>query len=61
MIHCPYCKGTKALPGYNSFKLKHSDLMQEWDYIDNYILCNPDSIIDNYSENVWWICKVCSI
>ena len=56
---CPYCKGTKALPGYNSFKHKHPDLMEEWDCIDNYVLCDADTILDNYSDNVWWICKVC--
>ena len=56
---CPYCKGTRVLPGYNSFEHKHPDLMEEWDHIDNYILCDADTILDNYSDNVWWICKVC--
>ncbi|RGD63405.1 hypothetical protein DXA98_16755, partial [Lachnospiraceae bacterium OF09-6] len=27
---CPYCSDRKILPGYNSFKVKHPDLMEEW-------------------------------
>ena len=57
---CPYCKGTKILPGYNSFKHNHPDLMEEWDFIDNYILCDADNILDNYLHDVWWICKDCN-
>lgn len=57
---CPYCNNRKALPGFNSFKIKHHDLMGEWDFIDNYILCNPDEILDTYQREVWWNCKQCS-
>jgi hypothetical protein len=57
---CPYCKGTKLLHGYNSFKVKHEDLMEEWDYTNNYLLCNSEYILDTYSYKVWWICKDCN-
>lgn len=56
---CPFCRGTKFLPGVNSFEHNHPDLMEEWDRINNYFLCDPDFILDNYSKNVWWICKDC--
>ena len=39
--------------------VKHDDLMEEWDFINNYLLCNPDEIIDTYSKDVWWDCKDC--
>lgn len=55
---CPYCKKRKFLQK-NSFKAKHPDLIKEWDYINNYLLCTPEQIIDTYAYNVWWICKEC--
>jgi len=57
---CPFCKGTKVLPGYNSFMIKHPDLMETWDYTNNYILCNADHILDTMLDTVWWICKECN-
>lgn len=57
---CPYCKGIKVLPGYNSFMIKHPDLMKEWDDINNYILFNADHVLDNLVENVWWNCNECN-
>jgi rubrerythrin len=56
---CPYCNNRKALPGFNSFMVNHNDLMEEWDFINNYLLCNPDEILDTYSKDVWWNCKHC--
>ena len=53
---CPYCSNKKVLPGFNSFKVKNPDLMEEWDYVSNYLLCNPDFILGNSTEKVWWIC-----
>ena len=58
--NCPYCRNKKALPGYNSFKVKHMDLMEEWDFINNYLLCNPDEILDSSLSEVWWNCKTCN-
>ncbi|WP_442872446.1 zinc-ribbon domain-containing protein [Coprococcus sp. AM100_B19A] len=54
---CPYCSGRKALPGKISFAALHSDLMEDWDFIANYYLVNPDKILDAYSQKVWWNCK----
>ena len=54
---CPYCSGRKALPGKTSFVALHPDLMEDWDFIANYCLVNPDEILDTYSQKVWWNCK----
>lgn len=51
---CSYCNNKKVLPGVNSFKVKHIDLMDEWDHINNNLLCDPDEILDTYSKDVWW-------
>lgn len=57
---CPYCSSKKVLPGFNSFLVVHQDdLIKEWDYLNNYLLCDPDTILDNYYKKVWWICKEC--
>jgi len=50
---CPYCSGRKALPGKTSFAALHPDLMEDWDFIANYCLVNPDEILDTYSQKVW--------
>lgn len=57
---CPYCNNRIALPGINTFKVKHKDLMEEWDYVNNYLLCNADQILDTYSKDVWWTCQDCN-
>lgn len=56
---CPYCRNIKPLKNYNTLAIRHRDLMAEWDYVNNYLLCDPNQIIDKYSRNVWWICKEC--
>lgn len=55
---CPSCKKERAL-ALNSFMVKHDDLIKEWDYINNYLLCNPNEIFDTYSDSVWWNCDIC--
>ena len=56
---CPYCSNRKVLPGVNSFKQRHPDLMKEWNWINNYLLANPDEILDRYNEPLWWNCPKC--
>jgi len=53
---CPYCNDRKVLPGYNSFAVKHPDLMVEWDAVNNYVLADPDLIGDSCNISVWWTC-----
>lgn len=55
---CPYCKGTKLLPGYNSFADRHPDLISELDELANYLLpVSPNEVLDNSTYKFWWICK----
>ena len=58
---CPYCRNKKVLPGFNSFKVRHPDLVEtEWADIENtFIRVNPDQILDSYSGSVWWKCPIC--
>lgn len=53
---CPYCTEKRVLPGANSFQARHSDLLEEWDYVNNYAIVDPDTIGDNNNTPVWWIC-----
>lgn len=53
---CPYCADRMVLPGFNSFAARHEDLLKEWDYINNYLLADPDQISENCSLPVWWEC-----
>ncbi len=39
--------------------VNHDDLMEEWDFINKNILCNPDEILDTYSKDIWWNCNYC--
>lgn len=55
---CPYCNGTKVLPGFNSFADKHQDLLDEMDEIANYLLPkSPYDVFDTSTYKFWWICK----
>ena len=59
---CPYCSGRKVLPGYNSFKAKHPNLMEnEWATFENLVIqVDPDQILDNCTKPVWWHCNHCN-
>ena len=54
---CPYCNDRIIIPGFNSFAAKHPDLLKEWDYINNYLILDPDTVSDSNSTPVWWICQ----
>lgn len=57
---CPYCSGKRVLPGYNSFKVQHPNLMAEWCTAENMLIgVNPDNILSTYREKVWWKCPDC--
>ena len=53
---CAYCHDRKPLPGFNTFAVKHPDLMEEWMWRNNYALADPNGILDSYSYPVWWNC-----
>lgn len=56
---CPFCNNKKALPGYNTLKVKYPKLMGEWYYRNNYLLVDPDAILPTYAGDVWWECSRC--
>lgn len=56
---CLGCENRSSMHRYNLFKITYPDLMKEWDYTNNYLLCNPDYILDNHKQKVWWICSDC--
>lgn len=55
-VECPYCTERRPLPGFNTFQVKHPDLMKEWMFVNNYLLADPDGILDTYSVPLWWNC-----
>ncbi len=57
--YCPYCRGLKVLPGFNSLKIMHNELISEWDQTNNYLLFDPDQIGEKNNEKTWWVCKEC--
>ena len=56
-VDCVYCSMKEVLPGVNSFAVLHPDLMNEWNHLDNYLLCDPDQILDNCITPVCWTCQ----
>ena len=56
---CPYCNNIKPLKGFNTFGDKRPDLLDEWDYLNNYLICSPFDILETSVLNVWWKCKEC--
>lgn len=55
---CCYCKGTKILPGFNSFADKHPDLLAEMDEIANYLLpYSPYKVSASSNYKFWFNCK----
>ena len=53
---CPYCNDRKPLPGYNTFAVRHPELLNEWDYVANYVLVDPNQILPTSTLKVWWTC-----
>lgn len=58
---CPYCSGSKTLPGFNDFKTwcitnNRQDLIQEWNNEKNEI--SIDNISPKNNRKVWWKCSL---
>ena len=60
--NCPYCNDKLPLPGYNTVKVKHPDLInEEWAGNENvFIGVDPDKALDNSIEKAWWKCPNCN-
>lgn len=53
---CPYCDDRLILPKFNDFATRHPELMEEYNYIANYIVTDSNNISEKSNEPLWWIC-----
>ena len=56
---CPYCNYKKPLSGYNTIEITNKELLDEWDYLNNYLICRPNVLLASDNKKVWWKCKTC--
>jgi len=54
-FRCPYCLGTKVLPGSSDFFSRFSELRQEWD--DSLNGCGAPDDLSISSRKYWWKCR----
>ena len=55
---CPYCAGTKVLPGFNDLASRYPDLAAQWHSEKNAEL-KPSDVNCGSPQKVWWICPEC--
>lgn len=54
---CPYCNNRQLKSNFNSFAVKHPDLLDEMYEIANYLLPkSPYDVFDTSDYKFWWIC-----
>lgn len=51
---CPYCAGSKVLPGYNDLQTKYPDLAKQWHPTKNGSLL-PSMVMPKSGKSVWWV------
>ena len=57
---CPYCSGSKLLPGFNDFKTLYPELAKEIVYDENeLLLIDMDALKENDRRKIWWECQDC--
>ena len=54
---CPYCSGTKLLPGFNDLKTEYPEIAMEWSDQNNDL--KPETVNPLSRNNVWWKCAEC--
>jgi len=54
---CPYCKGTRVLPGFNSVKALYPNIAKRWSPNNDY---DSDMMLPTSCERVKWICDTCT-
>lgn len=52
---CPYCSGSRALPGFSDLATTHPALAAEWDCARNGAL-TPQDVTAGSGRTVWWKC-----
>ena len=53
---CPYCKGQKALEGYNDLATSRPDVLEKWDFEKNRDI-TPQEVTVFSHKTVWWKCE----
>ena len=53
---CPYCRGKKALAGFNDLATVNPTLAEEWHPTKNGVL-TPKLMVAGSDKSVWWRCK----
>lgn len=56
---CPFCNNRRPLSGFNTLKAVNPPWFSEWSYLNNYLICDPDEILPDHSNDVWWECSRC--
>ena len=54
---CPFCSGRSREKGINDLATTNPDLLSEWDYEKNKLICSPDNISAGSHKTVYWKCK----
>lgn len=52
---CPYCAGSKVLPGFNDLKTRTPWTAESWDYERNRGF-GPADVFPFSNRKVWWVC-----
>lgn len=54
---CPYCTGTRPIPGQTDLATVRPDIVAQWDHVRNGSL-DPRSLLPSSHEKVWWKCDL---
>ena len=53
---CPYCRGKRALSGFNDLATTRPDVLTKWDFEKNTEL-TPKDVTEFSHKKVWWKCE----
>lgn len=53
---CPYCSGTRALPGFNDLATTHPEIAKQWSYEKNKDL-SPQEVTKGSEKKAYWVCE----
>ena len=57
---CPYCRGTKVSPGYNSVDVLYPQILNDYSEMDNYLMgIDIRTFGESSNTKVWFQCKEC--
>ena len=60
VAQCPYCNGSKAIPGKTSLYAVFTELIGEWNFKANVLNADPDQLLPSSTQMVWWKCNKCN-